>query len=410
MEEILTQQGALPVSHQPAVAQRLGRLPRGRALWKIAGPVLLVAVLLASFVALRLDAFGGNLTGFVQFGHRFVHQTHPPTGVLIQTPSGYDGQFFYLQAHDPLLLDDHTIADMRAAGQGFRLQRMGYPALAHVLAGGSSAALPAALLAVNILALLTLAGFFAAYSHRRGWSLRWTIALAVMPGMLLPVLRDLSDPLATACVLIGVLLAQSGKRWWAALALTVAVLTREATIAIVLALAIELGVRAWRQRGRPGGWRAVLQAGWPAIALPVAAFGLWEGYVALRYGGLVGTSNAAFPGFNLLQEVRWSVAGHTFTFAAWDVVYIGLTVVGIGAAVASVRRGMTLPGLAACAASLGVLIPTLGDPYSDTRLTAPLFAFLLVDALQRRHRFTLALCGAVAGMTLLAPLSIPGAY
>jgi hypothetical protein len=408
MEEILTRRAALSISERPALP-KLG-LPRRRTLWRAGAPVLLVAVVLASFVVLRLDGLGGNLTGLIEFGHTFVHQTRPPPGAVVQSPSGYDGQFFYLQSHDPLLLRDGTIADMRAAGQAFRLQRLGYPALAFLVAGGSNGALPAALLAVNVLAVLALAAFFAAYGRRRGWPTRWTIALALMPGVLLPVLRDLSDPLATACVVIGVLLAQSGRRWTAALALTLGVLTREVTIAIVLALGVELGLRAWRARARPEAWRSVLQEGWPVIALPGLAFALWQGYVALRSGGLVGTSNAGFPGFNLIQEVGWSVGSHAFPYAAWDVVYVGLTVAGIGAAVASLRRGLTVPGLAACAASIGVLIPTLGDPYSDTRLTAPLFALLLVDALQRRRRFTLALCGAVAGMTVLAPLAIPGAY
>jgi hypothetical protein len=410
MNEVVIGQGPLG-GLSVTQAELGGGRSRLRTIWRVALPVLVVAVVLAGFVSVRLHAYGGDVTGFVNFGQKYVAQTHPPSGAVVSSPGGYDGQFFYLQATDPLLLHDRTIAAMRAASQAFRLQRMAYPALTYVLAGGSRSGLAVALLVANVLVLLALAGFFAVYAARRGWSVLWVIALALMPGLLLPVLRDLSDTLATGCLLVGVLLAQSGRRWSAAIALMVAVLTREVAIAVVLVLGIEAGIRAWRTHSDHGQWRAVVRAGWPVFAMPVLAFGLWQTWVAVRYGGLAGTSTATFPGVNLIQEVRGSIAhAPVATYAAWDVIYLGLVVAGIFAALASLRRGITIPGLAACAASLGVLLPFLGDAWSDARVSAPLFALLLVDALQRRRRATLALCAAVAGMTLLIPISIPGAF
>lgn len=411
MEQLVLAQGALSAAPTVAGAQLAGRSSRLRSSWRIALPVLVVGVVLALLLAARLEVYSGNLSGFVDFGHSNAGHTHPPRGSLVYSRWGYDGQFFYLQAHDPLLLRDQTVAAMRAADQGFRLQRMAYPALAFLLAGGSSSALPLTLLIVNVLALLAVTGFFAAYAARRGWSVLWVIALALMPGLLMPVVRDLSDVLATGCLLAGVLLAQSGRRWSAAIALTVAVLTREAAIAVILALGVEAGIRAWRARTQPGGWRPVLRQSGAIVIVPVIAFGLWQGYLALRYGGLVGTASAGIPGLNLVQEARWSIArAPVVTYTAWDVIYIVLIMVGVLAALTSLRGGITIPGLAACAAALGVLLPTLGDVWSDTRLSAPLFALLLVDALQRRRRATLALCAAVTGMTLLTPISIPGVF
>lgn len=365
---------------------------------------------MGGLIAARLAVFGGDVTGFVEFGHKFVHQTHPPPGALVGSPSGYDGQFFFLQAKDPLLLHDGTIASMRAAGAGFRLQRLGYPLLAFAVAGGSTAALPVALLAVNAIALLALAAFFAAYARRRGWPTQWAAALALTPGLLLPMIRDLSDPLATTCLLAGVLLAQSRRRWAAAIALTLAVLTREVAILVVLALGLELGLRAWRARRQPGGWRAVIHTGWPVIAVPIAAFCAWQVYITFRYGGLLGTSDTAgIPGLNLVQEIRTALTtAPTFEFAAWDCVYVVLIIAGIAAAAASLRRGISLPGVAACGVAIGILLPTFGDPWSDTRVSAPLFALLLADGLQRQSRRTLLLCAAVTSMTILIPSSIPG--
>jgi hypothetical protein len=411
MEEVIVGQGMLAVGRRVAPAGLAERRSRLRTTWQIALPVLVVGLVLTGLIAARLEVYHGNVTGFVDFGQRNAVHTHPPKGAVVYSPWGYDGQFFYLQAHDPLLLHDSTVASLRAAKQAFRLQRMAYPALAFLAAGGSRFALPVALLAVNVLALLGLTALFAAYAVRRGWSVLWVIGLALMPGLLLPVLRDLSDTLATGCLVVGVLLAQSKRRWSAAAALTVAVLAREAAIAVVLALGIELAVRAWRARAHPDGWRLVLRQGCPIFAVPAVVFGLWQAYVALRYGGLVGTANAGVPGFDLIQEARWSIVqAPVVTYAVWDVLYVVLIVAGVLAALTSLRRGLTIPGLAACAAALGILIPTLGDPWSDTRLSGPLFALLLVDALERRRRATLVLCATVTGMTLLTPISIPGVF
>ncbi len=411
MEQVVLGQGALSASPRVAGAELAGRRSRLRTAWRIALPVLVVALVLAGAITARLEVYGGNVSGFVDFGHRDVGYTHPPSDALIYSRWGYDGQFFYLQAHDPLLLRDQTVAALRAADQPFRLQRVAYPLLVFLVAGGSSSAIPVALLVVNVLALLGLAGFFAAYAARRGWSVLWVIVLGLMPGLVLPVLRDLSDVLATGCLVVGVLLAQSKRRWSSAIALTVAVLAREVTIAVILALGFELGIRAWRARIQPAGWRPVLRDGWPIFAVPAVAFGLWQAYLALRYGGFVGTANPGIPGLNLIQEARWSIARTpAFTYTAWDLAYLALIAAGVLAALTSQRREITIPGLAACAATLGILLPTLGDPWADTRLSAPLFALLLVDALQRRRRVTLVLCAAVTGMTLLTPISVPGVF
>jgi hypothetical protein len=399
--------GSMSFVNATSQGRMVGRLNSSAAqIWL---PVLVVGLVVAGLVAIRLEVYGGNLTGFIEFGRTFASYTHPPHGSLITSASGYDGQFFFLQARDPLLLHHATVAGMRAAKAGFRLQRMAYPALAFLLAGGRVAGLPYSLLAINVLVLLALAGCFAAYAHRRGWSTLWAVALALMPGFLLPALRDLSDPLASASVLAGVLLAQSGRRWSAAAALAVAVLTREAMMAVVVALALELGVRAWRARQSPGGWRAVARARWPGIVIPGAAYVLWQTYVMARYGGPVGEAHASIPFLNLVQEIRWSLAHAPIpAYAGWDVIYVGLILAATLTAWGSLCRGVTLPGLAACAVSLGVVLPVFGDAWSDTRLSAPLFALLLVDALQRRRRWTARLSGAAAAMTLLIPLALPG--
>ncbi len=100
------------------------------------GPVLVVAVVLGFLIAARLSTYHGNAAGFVLFGQRYVHYTHPPAGAPINSPDGYDGQFYWLQATDPLLLHHSTLADIHNTAPGYHLQRPAYPALAYALAAG----------------------------------------------------------------------------------------------------------------------------------------------------------------------------------------------------------------------------------------------------------------------------------
>src|SRR5580704_5777954 len=100
---------------------------RASAIAEILAPVLIVALVLAIALGLSLQRYHGSLLGPIQFGRQFAPVTHPPAGAPVLSPFGFDGQFFYLQAQDPLLLHHSTIAAFRAVHDGYRLQRVGYP-------------------------------------------------------------------------------------------------------------------------------------------------------------------------------------------------------------------------------------------------------------------------------------------
>lgn len=395
---------------QPGAELRSPVRAVGRRSGRVVIPVLMVALVMALAISSDLSAYGGNLTGFIQFGSNFVSATHPASGALVQTPAGYDGQFFYVQALDPLLLHNSTLDSMRAAGSGYRLQRAAYPALAFLIAAGQVGATPFALLAINVLVLLSVTVGFAIYAQRRGWSTWWALAIALMPGMLLPALRDLSDPLACAAVLAGLLLWRSERRWPAALALTVAVLTREVMMLAVVAVAAEAAVRGWRARAVPAAWRNIASRVWPVLALPSVAFAGWQAYITARYGGPVGGAALGLPVMNLVQEVRSALRIGSPLVAAWDVVYVMLILAAAAAALMSLRQRVTITSAGACALALGVLTPTLGDAWGDTRLSAPLFALLLIDGLQRRARLSVLISTAAAAMTIAIPFAVPGAF
>jgi hypothetical protein len=108
--------------------------------------------------------------------------------------------------------------------------------------------------------------------------------------------------------------------------------------------------------------------------------------------------------------VRWSMHSYPPLAATWDLVYVLLILAASVAALSSLRHRVTIISAGTCALALGVLVPTLGDVWSDTRLSAPLFALLLVDGLQRRNRPAVLISTAAAAMTILLPFALPGSF
>jgi hypothetical protein len=364
----------------------------------IAVPVAIVALGITLVLGTRIAQVHGDFASLACFGSQFAASTHPPAGAGMCGARGYDGQFFFLQAHDPLLIHASTVQAMRRAGALFRIQRLGYPLLVAGFAGGRADAIPGVLLGLNVIVLLALTGWLAAWLIRRDRSPLWAIAVGLMPGMLLPVLRDLSDPLATASVLVGVLAWQERRRRTASVALSIAVLTREVTIAVVIALAAETLLCGWRSPADE--WRQVRAQAAPALGIPLIVFAAWQAYVIVRVGGAVGTAQATLPFVNVAQEASSTFRDEAPGVAGWELVYLALMVTAVGLAVRSLWRRVDAISVAACAVCASVVLPVFGDYWSDTRLSAPLFALVLLDGLRRRDRLSVAVPTAAAALML----------
>jgi hypothetical protein len=181
-------------------------------------------------------------------------------------------------------------------------------------------------------------------------------------------------------------------------------------IVAVVAIAIDAAARAWSLRRKPGSPRRIASEAWPVVLVPAAAFVGWQIYIALRYGGQVGGPNAMIPLTNFVQEIHRSFANGSVAYGVWDLLYLLLVLAaGIGA-LASLRRRITPAGIAASLLALTVLVPEFGDVWSDTRVSAPLFALLLAVGLEQRDRRLSTISAAAAAMTILIPFAIPGVF
>lgn len=245
------------------------------------------AALYLAFVVARLAVFGWDPSAFVVAGDGItdVADAPPHLGVHRGT-DGYDGQAYYRLARDPLTREvtaDGIVWTRPAYWQA----RIGYPLVAWAASlGGREPLVPAVLLLVNLLAVAALAALGAALARDLGRNPWWALVPALWAGFLVGVGQDLTEPLAGAMVLTGVL-ALRRERWWlAAGTLTAATLTRET--AIILAAAVGAVVVLGWLRPRRGSARGTASVPpWWVAAVPGVVYLGWRTWVRHRWSDVV---------------------------------------------------------------------------------------------------------------------------
>lgn len=234
-------------------------------------PLLVVAIGYVGVVVVALRPYDFNPTGPIRIGTMLPAERFWTPTTRVEPGVGYDGQWFFYLAHDPLLRapDPEQFLDLPA----YRYARILYPTLAWMLAFGQPAAVPWALLAVNLLAVL--GGTVACLDLiRQLGASRWLVlAYAFSPPIMIGVSAMLAEPTALALVAAGLALALRRRHWLAGLVLALAVLAREPSILVPLGLgAYALGRLDWR-RGA-------------AYLLPLAAPVAWHLWIWAKLGSL----------------------------------------------------------------------------------------------------------------------------
>jgi hypothetical protein len=210
-------------------------------------PLLVASAVATVFVVLRwLVAAHRQLGRFVVAGSDFASRSRVPKNLPVGAGSGYDGQFYYRLALDPFDLA------RRAFGIRFdslsRVERIGYPFLAWLVARGQHAAVPLALVIVNVAAcgVVALAGGLLAKSAGR--HALWGLVFAGYWGYLWTLGRDLTELTAAAFVLLGLAAWVRKAPIWSGLALLGAVVSKETSVLYVVILgAVALWGRVSRQ-------------------------------------------------------------------------------------------------------------------------------------------------------------------
>jgi hypothetical protein len=300
--------GQEPVMHRTQVAEPV--TPDGplRSLGSrtdrpvVTGLIALLAAL--GFVLARWQIWAhGNIGRFILVGHHFASSAQLPHGIPVAPTYGYDGQFFYRLALNPL--NFHHTAYGITMDRPYRYMRIGYPAVTWLFSLGQHAAVPVVLVAVNIAAIGAMGYLGAVFARDGGWHALAGLLLPGYFGLLTSLSRDTAEPLAAACLLAGLLAVRARRPVLAALLLAYGALTRETVMVAVAAIAIVRVIGVLRRTQRPG--RDDL-----AWVLPAVMFVAWQVVVKAATGSIPlladGGRNAGAPFIAPFQALRNNLA------------------------------------------------------------------------------------------------------
>ena len=284
-----------------------GRSPRepGPLVTRTDRPIVsgLIALLAAlAFALVRWQTWAkGDLSRFILVGRHFATLPRLPHGIAVSPTYGYDGQFFYRLALNPVNFS-HIAYGIRV-DQPYRYMRIGYPGLTWLVSVGQHVLVPVVLVAINIAAVGAIGYLGGMFAQRGGLHALAGLVLPAYFGLITSLSRDTAEPLAAACLLAGLLAIRARRPVLAGLLLAYGALTRESVMVAVAALAIVqvIGVIRGRRSARPG--RDDL-----AWALPAAAFAAWQIAVKVAVGSFPllvdGGDNTGSPFITPLKAVE----------------------------------------------------------------------------------------------------------
>lgn len=220
--------------------------PRRKYTVAVAGLAFCLGLL--AQMALVFGQFGGEASGLVSVGDYFysrgVERLVPGDIYVHQNSNGYDGQFFFYQAHDPFL---------RKGVEDFldnpdpRTWRMAYPFLIGIFSLGQSSAMPWAMMFLNLAALAGCVWMLGERARERGWS-PWLALLFVTfssTTMTLSVLT--SELVASLFVLLSFLGYERRRPWHSAGFALAALLTKEFCVFWIFCVLLWA---LWRRKGK----------------------------------------------------------------------------------------------------------------------------------------------------------------
>lgn len=258
--------------------------------------VSLLAIVAAGLISIRvMSQVGWDPTIFVAFGRDAtpsVEFAEERLGdVFLRSGQGHDGKFFFIQAHDPLILDpeDYALALDRPL---YRSQRMLYPLLVGGFGVFGSETIVWSMLVVNLVAMG--AGTFATarVAQRMGGTAWWGLAFALNVGLVSEVNIGGAGVIAAALAFGAVAAVLAGKNGMAVALLVLSALSRE------VFLVAAGGIALWLVR------RGERRTAIAVVAAPITAVAVWAVYLRARIGWDAGISEVREVGLPFVGFIQ----------------------------------------------------------------------------------------------------------
>ena len=275
----------------------LERAFRHRPLWRPIPDALAIAAVVAVigvlFVRHTVTEFDGNLSGLLRISGSgfdrsplFEGRDDVRASLFLQPDEGYDAQFTYFAAFDPLLRRFRSTPERYrdvADAAPYRFGRIGFSWLVRVVSGGRWKWYPAAMVGLVLAGVALSAFVLARLAQTAGASALWGLIVLAMPGFWASVTMVLPEPLAAAFLLAGYWCVTTRRIGLAVAAFAMSLLIRETGVLFVAALAMFATVPSVTRRDRL--W--LLSALLPAVA--------WRVYVAAGFWPVWGWDGFFYP-------------------------------------------------------------------------------------------------------------------
>ena len=190
-------------------------------------PWIIVLMVCTLYLGVILGLYQCDPTAFAVVGTHFMQGD--PAGT-----QGYDGQFAYYIALDPLGASEKL--DVPA----YRYQRILYPVLCRWLALGHPGWVPWAMVAVNLVALVAGTAIVEALLHQYKVSRWYALVYGLYAGLMMSVRLDLNEPLSYALALVGMWAFERRRTGWSAVLFSLAVLAKETALLAAGAYVVNL--------------------------------------------------------------------------------------------------------------------------------------------------------------------------
>lgn len=228
-----------------------------------------------------------------------------------ENQTGWDGQFYYSIANDPLGLRDTA---EHIDSPAYRFQRVGFSALTKAVSlvwlqdWVSPKLYYFTYLALVVSAAWAAATFFIQFGASPAWALLWVFAV----GTQLTLLNGLPDAAADAFFILGLLALIRDKWLFYSLSMSLCVLSREAYLLFPMALGfvqlmttlckepLDLQAKLLKSLRSPTLWSA---------AFPVVIFIGWQGYVRWHFGVAPSEQAHGILGFPFKAWYNYLVSG-----------------------------------------------------------------------------------------------------
>jgi hypothetical protein len=289
-------------------------------------------------------------------------ETEIGRSVVARPSPGHDGQFFFLQAVDPLIADPFTVEYMWPTR--YRGQRMLYPLVAGLAGLLPMTAIPWTMASLQIAGYGLGAGALGELAARRGLSRWWGLAFVLNPGIWGSLHIGGASTMALALGFAAALQHDRGRYVGSGILFALSLLTRE-TMVLMLAGVIAEELLSNRS----------LRFKMSAIALVPSLF--WAGFLRFQVPDATGDTNGAlgmpFNGFGDAFDV-WKSSPDALLFGV-------MTTVAVSALLwrAVVSRDLLVSACAPFAPLFLLLTPSvLRMDFDYARAVAPAYVGVMI--------------------------------